>query len=686
MKRTKDLSSPIFTRATRGGDRLSSPFAKNFRVDEWKEALEEAEGNERDVKLCMSAIFFGNQVSSLRDRHIKRIFKDISKRSALILAVGSANRNYFALIRDFRERQAERAKSKDSSPFHLMEIGKAGSQIAPQENMSPDDLVTAIVDTLPHWFFEAKELSDDREPIGTDFGLLELRAGWALSVESGLRDLWMSALWEGRELKGDGEGLTFGPADRELDGYWYASQMRTEAALWGPLALFHDLPEDRDDTQDIRSVFVSRLRGGRTGLAFPKPSGGRLQKLNETLGVLERSYIGDYLDVPIEVAGSEISMRLLIKALWVLGELGAAMRLNIRARIIRGYRDAREFSLRVSKKDCVRVFRECLGIEESFAASVLSQLVLSPDDTGKCFKEGVWLHPLVELDEEHVMIVMPSVDVGTKTRFVERTLTELLGPDLTKAKSLGGTFEKGTRKRVQAALAGNKIIDDFACLPHAINKVSEGGEEIDLLFRIGRRVIVGELKCLIAPNESIERYSHLSKLEEAAGQARRKAEWLSKNKHLVEDALDVDGAEIEITPMVILNQRIGSGLVIDEVVITDVFLLELFAGDGSYSSGAAMTKGRKAVAFETFYTTQKEAEDAIQDVFSSPPPLRPFIEGIEWVNVEFPAAFGKIRLETPRLKDGALVTPDLETAADIFSLDEALSKSFEAKELLAKGK
>ncbi|MEI4264313.1 hypothetical protein [Roseovarius sp. D0-M9] len=85
-----------------------------------------------------------------------------------------------------------------------------------------------------------------------------------------------------------------------------------------------------------------------------------------------------------------------------------------------------------------------------------------------------------------------------------------------------------------------------------------------------------------------------------------------------------------------------------------------------------MTKGKKAVTFTTFYNNQEEAEAAITKVFSSPPPLKPFIEGIEWIRVEFPTASGKMFLEHPSLKDGALVTPALETAASAFSQNEGL--------------
>ena len=104
LLRTEDIATPIFKRSTEGGGKLSSPFARNFNIDQWKSALAGAKDNKRDIKLCLSALFFGKQVSSLRKEHVDNIFNGISKRSALVLAVGSANRNYLALKADFRSR------------------------------------------------------------------------------------------------------------------------------------------------------------------------------------------------------------------------------------------------------------------------------------------------------------------------------------------------------------------------------------------------------------------------------------------------------------------------------------------------------------------------------------------------------------------------------------------------------
>lgn len=666
MLSTDLLNTELFERVTGQKNRLSSPFARNFDSSQWRDAMTGGLGNERDANLCLSAIFFGAQVSTLRQRFHDELFRGISKRSALILAVGSANRNFFALRDEFRKRRP--LKTGVAESIHLMELGKAGVENAPQSGLSSDDISTAIVDTLPHWFFEAKGLTDRREPINTDFFDLERRAGIALSVEAGIRDLWNAALWEGSRVKKEGEEMHFGPADRNAAYFWFACQMRSEAATFGPLALYHDLPEERDDLQKIKSVTVSRHKGRRK-LTYGKPLKRDLRRLIDTMNLLEKTYLSDLLDEEIDVDGSSISPRVLIQALWCLERLGTGLNSTNRAKHIKSYRDASELSLRISKLDCIRVLKECLKLNEAVAKATCTQLTLNPNDTKKCFNEGVWLHPLIELDDDNLMIVMPSAAVGAKVRFVERTLSEALGPDLKKSRSPGERFESGTRLKIDAALKENEIISDFASLPHALKKKADDGEEIDLLFRIGKTIIVGELKCLLAPTESMERYNHLSKLEEAATQAKRKAAWLEENLNEIEGTLAPRSGITDLTvlPLVVLNQRIGSGLVLDGVTITDIFLLELYTQGGSYSSGAAMTKDERVVTHKVFYSTQAQAEAAIQGVLSNPPPLKPFLDAEDWTTIEFPTAFGRMWLEKPALKADSLVTPDLKAASGLLT-------------------
>jgi hypothetical protein len=167
----------------------------------------------------------------------------------------------------------------------------------------------------------------------------------------------------------------------------------------------------------------------------------------------------------------------------------------------------------------------------------------------------------------------------------------------------------------------------------------------------------------------MERFNHLSKLEEAAAQVKRKAAWLALNFDMLEEHLGValDKNEIEIIPLVVLNQRIGSGLVIEGVAITDVFLLQLFAGSGSYNSGAAIGKGKKAITSTEFYRTQEQAEQAIAAVFSAPPPLKPFLDAADWTTFEYPISTGSLWVEKPCLKSSSLVDPAMRLAADLIS-------------------
>lgn len=669
MINSESIRTPVFLRATSGTNRLSSPFAKNYLLDEWTRALELAIDNDRDVRLCLAAIYFGAQISSLREQLVTHLFEGISKRSVLTLSVATANRNFFAIQRSFKENNKKVALDKSVNATHLSDIGNYSVDISPQANLSADELITAIVDCLPHFFFEAKDLGNVREPLTTNFGDLERRAGFVLSIEAGLRDLWNSALWEGRGFKKENEKIIFGPFNKDAAYFWFACQMRAEAALLGPIALFSDHSDERKDISHLRCPIIFSDRRGRAILKAGKPLKKDLRNLAETLNVLEQSYLKEFLDEEIKFKDSFFSARMLVQALWVISLAGRCLQSLIRATDIQDYFDAREFSLRVGKADCIDIVAQCLGLDRAVSKSICAFLTLSPDDTARSFNEGVWIHPLIELDDENVMIVMPSVAAGSKVRFVERSLIGLLGPDLTSVKSLGENFEQRTRLAVHNALSDNPIITDYCVLPHAIKKGGDGGEEIDLVFRIGRTIVVCELKCLLAPNESMERFNHLIKLEHAAKQAQRKVDWLTKNVHIIELPLKVDGGanDLNIVPLVVLNHRIGSGLVIENVVVTDVFVLNLFLGDGAYASGAAISRGGKAIVSETWYKTQTEAEVALPAVFAPPPPLKPFLAGSEWTTIEFPVATGSIGVELPKLKQNSLVTPELEAAADVLA-------------------
>jgi hypothetical protein len=87
-------------------------------------------------------------------------------------------------------------------------------------------------------------------------------------------------------------------------------------------------------------------------------------------------------------------------------------------------------------------------------------------------------------------------------------------------KSKGRPFEKHVRSVTMKALAKNDALGEKVVFPTALKR-DKNGEEIDFLARIGKTIIVGEIKCLIAPSDAIDRKNLLDTPNGATNQAAR---------------------------------------------------------------------------------------------------------------------------------------------------------------------
>ncbi len=178
------LQSDIFDRLRRGDDRLASPFSKAFDYQTWINAEKECSGSVRDQDLLACGLFVAGQLNALRGTFFRKLFSGLSKRTAVRLALASANLEYFAFRKHFRrliEKQFERGE-----PLHIEELREI-EFLGPGNATSPDDFVTAVVDSVPHWLFEAKDLNDAREGSYFKFQDLRRRCSSILSVEHALR-------------------------------------------------------------------------------------------------------------------------------------------------------------------------------------------------------------------------------------------------------------------------------------------------------------------------------------------------------------------------------------------------------------------------------------------------------------------------------------------------------------------
>ena len=208
----------------------------------------------------------------------------------------------------------------------------------------------------------------------------------------------------------------------------------------------------------------------------------------------------------------------------------------------------------------------------------------------------------------------------------------------------GKGFERSVREIVSDAIKNNEAFLDADCCSTAVSV--KGGEEIDLLARVGSLWIVGELKCLGYPAESIERYNHRKKIAEAAAQAKRKASWLRTNADRIERFWQVPcGKPAEILPLVVQSQSQCVGLAVDGVAVVDVPILELVLFSGKYVRTAMVSveTGRSIRQEETTYSTQEEAVAAIPKLLKEPTMVTRFTDNIRWQDLSAPTTTRDVR-------------------------------------------
>lgn len=662
MQKLSHLNSEVFDRLRKGNDRLASPFSKAFDYGAWLRAEKECSGSVRDQDLLTCGLFVAGQLKALRGTFFEKLFSDLSKRTAVRLALASANLEFFTFQRHFQrlvKKQIERGE-----PLHieqLREIEFLGRGIA----TSPDDFVTAVVDAVPHWLFEAKDLGDTREASDFKFHDLRRRCAAILSVEHALKNVWDAALWEGWFLTKTEKGLCLRPSSTSDAYYWHACQLRHEADIMARSLALADgdlkLPDGFElPSNSVKSIEV---KGNRVRFNFGLRSKQSSDDLRMRLSAASQFYLGPMLKKGLGGRYGDATLYQMILALQLLKDTVKAFSKLGLPSSAKHYSDVRKLSLGLSRKTLVRVVMQCLEVDEALATTLVDSLTISPEESGDLFRDGLWSRPLVKLKDDELLLLAPAIDVGSVHRFMELHTEAALKTEGKKKHAPGLVFESQLRRRTIEVAVKNQVLKDFHVCPDAISK-SRGqpdSEEIDLLVRLGRKIIVCEAKAFIRPSEPIDRYNHLGKLEEACEQARRKAQWM---KGVLPDFAELLGwtksVEIlEVMPLVVVNQSFGSGLRIDGCLVTDVNLWLLYLAAGSYTS-SAIRAGSESINFQTkFYDDEATLIANLEETFEKVPPLRPYLDAENWGVSPLPTAQGEpFHMLMPTLDASKMVGED----------------------------
>ena len=671
MQKLSHLNSEVFDRLRKkSGDRLASPFSKAFDYEAWCSAEKECRGTVRDQDLLACGLFVAGQLKALRGTFFEKLFSGLSKRTAIRLALASANLEFFTFQKHFRrlvEKQFERGE-----PLHIEQLREI-EFLGPGNATSPDDFVTAVVDSVPHWLFEAKDLDDVREASGFNFQYLRRRCSAILSVEHALKNVWDAALWEGWFLTKIDKGLCLRPSSKSDAYYWHACQLRHEADIMArSLALADgDLKVPNDIEVPSESVKSLEVRGNRVRFKCGPRSKHSSDNLRMRLSAASQFYLGPMLRKELGGRYGSATLYQLILVLQLLKDIVSAFSKLALPTNTKHYSEVRKLSLGLSRNALVRVVTRCLEIDEALAIRLVECLTIAPEETGSLFRDGLWSRPLVKLEDDELLLLAPAIDVGSIHRFMELHTEAALKKEGKKKHAPGLLFEKQLRRRTIEVATKNEVLKDFHVCPDAISKTRDqpDSEEIDLLVRFGRKIIVCEAKAFIRPCEPIDRYNHLGKLEEACEQARRKAQWM---EGALPDFVDLLGwnkgiEELEVLPLVVINQSFGSGLRIDGCLVTDVNLWLLYVAAGSYTS-SAIRAGSESINFQTkFYDDEATMTANLEKTFEQVPPLRPYLDAESWGVSPLPTAQGEpFNMLMPTVDASKMVSEDQRQFSSIF--------------------
>jgi hypothetical protein len=380
--------------------------------------------------------------------------------------------------------------------------------------------------------------------------------------------------------------------------------------------------------------------------------------------MLQRLYTGLFLDAPLPLFGDlEVTCRELSNAWWVLGDLAWQMMEEVKDRRLSSPEALAAAALTVKVSDLSETLAMALGIQQTRSRSIVEIFICDPSQPSTLFPNSLWTTPLLPAAGDRCHIVLAPLLAGEPIRRIEAWLERGGISDQRRLGGRGKPFEAHVRDVIGKRLAENSLITDYVVLPTELKRV-DGSEEVDFLARIGNTLIVGEVKCFLAPVEPMDRFNYLNAIDDAAEQTQRKCNWIDTNRIDVLPKLGVADSErlaaIHLVPVVILNRGYGFGLDLDGVAVTDLHFLSLLLGEGEYAGDTRVERGSIMGAPVKLYDSQAALERGLHSLLTRPRPLQRYRGTISWTTEPFPTSTGRpFVIELPRLTGEPFNMPEL---------------------------
>jgi hypothetical protein len=266
--------------------------------------------------------------------------------------------------------------------------------------------------------------------------------------------------------------------------------------------------------------------------------------------------------------------------------------------------------------ELIGLLASALRANEAAAQSVLEHFTCE-----RFPRDDLWQKPFVRIGDE-LTAVATALTMPNILRNIEKTWNDFDIP----VDAKGASFEKFLR---ESLAEDTQIRDsDFNTKRLTLTFGSES-EEIDVLFRIARTLVVGEAKCTVSIASPLERYRLQAALAEGASQAARKSDFVRRNLGAVLKAVGWEQESVDrVIPVVISNQAAAAGYSAENVPVVDYPILRTYVEQGYLEVDVVALPDGQIVPSKLirFYSSELEAGERLEIFLSDPAQLLVFLK------------------------------------------------------------
>ncbi|EIB6894444.1 hypothetical protein J587_2621 [Acinetobacter baumannii 144107] len=209
-----------------------------------------------------------------------------------------------------------------------------------------------------------------------------------------------------------------------------------------------------------------------------------------------------------------------------------------------------------------------------FSSEIIKFISFNPK---RKIKADLWRMPIIKLENGKIILCLASLLHPNYSRCLEGWIQEADE----KLDEKGQKFEISFRNEIREILQENELLynDYYVYEPISENiTFNEEKYEIDILFRIGNHIFIGEAKCLVSADSPVSNWNIYKSLRKGSSQAIERKNFIIKNIKKFSELLKYKGeiSNLKIIPFIVNSNRIFTGLIIDNIPVIDPIIFNQY--------------------------------------------------------------------------------------------------------------